>query len=101
MYRFTTTDGTDRTHSSAPDAVDELFTHLREQLVDADGPRQIDWTLHGPDQIICEGTCGTAGPGDRYLEANLDGLHHAIASDLAFELYEATRLSAPDATISE
>ncbi|WP_420116563.1 hypothetical protein [Micromonospora sp.] len=96
MYGFTITHtDIDQRYNNAPDALDALFDYLRGQLVGAANPRSIDWVFHDPAGPRLDGTCGSGGPRDTLVEANLAALHHGIASDLASELYEASRLPAP------
>lgn len=99
MYGYTITDsGIDERFPNGPDA---LFDYLHEQLVDSPEPRTIDWIFHDPAGPLLDGRYGTGGPTDTRVEADLDALHRSIAGDLALELWAATRLPAPDATISE
>lgn len=100
MYGYTITHTDIEEHfNNAPDALDALFDYLHDQLVGAGEPRRIDWTFHDPNGPLLTGTC-TTGPRDTLLEHDLETLHHSIASDIALQSYEATRLSAPDATIT-
>lgn len=92
MYGFTITHThVDQRYNNAPDALDALFDYLRGELVDAAEPRTIDWVFHDPDGPFLEGSCGSGGHRDTFVEANLAALHHGIASDLALTLYEASR----------
>ena len=90
MYRLTTTDGLDQHIPTAPAALDALDAHLRDQLVGADTPVHIEWTITQPDGAEVHGCAGTAG-NDPKTEANLNALHHGLVEDSAMALYEASR----------
>lgn len=90
MYCVTTTAGLDQQIRTAPDALDALYTHLRDQLVGADTPVHIEWTITPPHGPAVHGCAGTAG-NDPMTEANLNALHHGLVEDYASTLYEASR----------
>lgn len=90
MYRLTTTAGIDQQISNAPDALDALHAHLRDQLIGADRPVHIEWTITRPAGEPLHGWASTPG-GDPGIEANLDALHRGLVDDFAIALYEASR----------
>lgn len=90
MYRVTTTAGLDQRVPTAPDALDTLDAHLRDQLVDVSTSIHIDWTITPPTGPAMNGWASTPGT-DPMIEANLDALHHGLVDDLAITLYEASR----------
>ena len=94
MYHVTTTAGLDQHIPTAPDALDALDDHLRDQLLDADTPMQIEWTITRPNGHPVRGCAGTAGH-DPMIEANLTALHHGLVEDFATALYEASRQPTP------
>jgi len=80
MYRLTSTAGVDEQLPTAPEVLDALDAHLREQLVDAGRPVHIDWTITPPVGPIVTGWAGTPG-NDPGMGANLDALRHGLAQD--------------------
>lgn len=90
MYRLTTTAGLNQQIPTAPDALDALDEHLRDQLVDAKFPLHIDWTITPPDGPAMQGWASTPG-NDPTIQTNLDALHHGLVQDQAIALYEASR----------
>ncbi len=96
MYRITSTAGLDQHTSNAPDALDTLHEHLREQLLDAAQRTHIDWVITPPTGQPLTGWITTPG-GDPMLETNLDVLHHSLVHDFAIALFEASRQVPPAA----
>lgn len=90
MYRITTTAGLDHQLPTAPDALDTLHTHLRDQLVDAKTPVHIDWTITPPIGTPMHGWATTPG-NDPLIVATLEALHRGLVDDFAIALYEASR----------
>ena len=90
MYRLTTTAGLDQQIPTAPDALDALDAHLREQLVAANTPVHIDWTITPPTGPAMHGWASTPGD-DPMIETNLNALHQGLVDDYAITLYEASR----------
>lgn len=94
MYYVTTTAGLNQHSPTAPDALDALDTHLRDQLLAARSPVHIDWTITPPTGPAITGWASTPG-GDPMIEATLTALHHGLVNDVAIDLYEASRNVTP------